>query len=344
MKPIGWLKIIVGVITTFMSISNNFGLTHSLQWLPQLMGSVGLIGIAIGIWMILDGIKDLLRDTQEEIQPLLMQVQHAKEVARTDPVEPLAAESVAPTIGEKPKSPTEAPPGGKDQETPIADDIEPKMAGVEVESSPGHSHFAQSRKMGKGKKALLWILGILLVGVLIALGLHFGETFPSPFETETSTSTPTIPGGQKFVTCPSDYIGAEDRFTWTDYRMPDEIIREHCGGKRPVSTTRAPARTTTTVPVRPTSVSGVGQRVVDLKISGGGLCIITSEVRDNVSDYDNDTNFSVLMVDPQRDVWTNEIARSGSWETTERFEKGQGYATLEVKATGSWKVTASCRG
>ena len=81
-----------------------------------------------------------------------------------------------------------------------------------------------------------------------------------------------------------------------------------------------------------------------MEIDGGGLCVITSEVRNNTSQYGNESNFAVVMVDPQRGVWTSEIAASGLWETTERFERGSGYVTLEITAEGSWTVTSSCRG
>ena len=107
------------------------------------------------------------------------------------------------------------------------------------------------------------------------------------------------------------------------------------------TTTRPP---TTSPPVE-TSVSGTGQKVVDLKIDGGGFCVITSEVSGNSDpEYDFETNFAVELVDPGYDVWTNEIADSGSWKTSARFEEGNGYVTLEITAEGSWTISSACRG
>lgn len=93
-----------------------------------------------------------------------------------------------------------------------------------------------------------------------------------------------------------------------------------------------------------TSVSGTGQRVVDLSIRGGGFCTITSTVRGNSSDYGGGTNFIVTMVDPDWSLWANEITAAGTFQTSERFERGSGSVAVEVDAEGSWTVTADCRG
>ena len=59
MKTIGILKIIIGVVAGILFFGSSFGLTHPLEWLPDLMENVGAVGLVVSGWMFLDGIKDI---------------------------------------------------------------------------------------------------------------------------------------------------------------------------------------------------------------------------------------------------------------------------------------------
>lgn len=124
----------------------------------------------------------------------------------------------------------------------------------------------------------------------------------------------------------------------------------------PETTTTTVPETTTTVTVAvpvdypATRVEGIGTRVVDLEIAGGGLCTITMTVTDNIDDsFDMaiETNFIVEQVDPPAlDIlWALEIAAEGTWEKAVRFDPVErGAVTLEVTAEGDWVIESDCRG
>ena len=59
MKTVGVLKIIIGIVAGIMFFGSSFGLTHQLEWLPELMENVGTVGLVVSAWIFLDGIKDI---------------------------------------------------------------------------------------------------------------------------------------------------------------------------------------------------------------------------------------------------------------------------------------------
>ena len=59
MKTVGVLKIIIGIVAGIMFFGSSFGLTHPLEWLPDLMENVGTVGLVVSAWIFLDGIKDI---------------------------------------------------------------------------------------------------------------------------------------------------------------------------------------------------------------------------------------------------------------------------------------------
>lgn len=73
-------------------------------------------------------------------------------------------------------------------------------------------------------------------------------------------------------------------------------------------------------------MAGQGPRVVDLRIEGGGFCVFTIQVRGNQRDSrdSNGGNFAVWMVDPDRDLWVNEIGITGTWQVPNQFDSSSG--------------------
>ena len=58
----GVFKVVLGILGLMVSFLKNFGPDRSSQWFPDLMESVGWIGIVVSLYIILDGAKDIASD------------------------------------------------------------------------------------------------------------------------------------------------------------------------------------------------------------------------------------------------------------------------------------------
>ena len=105
--------------------------------------------------------------------------------------------------------------------------------------------------------------------------------------------------------------------------------------------TSEPTPTSSAVPLTATSVSGSGNRVVDLPINGGGLCVFTATIANNVRDGFEEL-FHVDIVFPEQKYWLFEFVSEGTYQTTATIQSNS--VILEIDAVGSWTVTSDCRG